>query len=332
MKKKFLLGLAISALCLYLVFRNIDFIALHKSLTEVRYSYLVVVLILIFLFTLFRALRWKYLLSPVKKVRTADLFEITTIGYLANNVLPARIGEVVRALVLSKTEGVRGASSLATIVTERFFDVITLLFILALGSRYLPLPAGTRGNAITLVVSSFGVLLLFVFLMRYHQEWLFRLSYKLIAPFSRKAAERLQESIHDFGQGLLVLESKGHLLAIAFLSIVIALFTGGIYYFAALAFGITLTFSRLLLLISMIFLGVTIPSSPGFIGTFHYFCIKGLLLGGVKNKHLALSYAIVTHLIQYIPESLLGLLFLWKRGLSFREINTAKVPVEAVQE
>jgi glycosyltransferase 2 family protein len=281
---------------------------------------------LIFLFTFFRALRWKYLLSSVKKISTADLFEITSIGYLANNVLPARIGEVVRALVLSKTEGISTAASLATIVTERFFDVITLLFILAVGSRHLPVPEGVKSHAMSLILGSCGLILLFVLLMRYHQDWLVRMCYRLIAPFSQKMADRMQRSIQDFGHGLMVLESKGSLLVIAVLSMLIGLSMGGIYYFAAVGFGISLNFSKLLLLVSMIFIGITIPSSPGFIGTFHYFCIKGLLMGGVKNKSLASSYAIVIHLIQYIPESLAGLLFLWKRGLSFREINSAEVP------
>lgn len=332
MKKKFLFGLAVSALCLYLVFRNIDLIALQKSLSEVRYGYLVVVLGLILLFTYFRALRWKYLLFPVKEVRTADLFEITTIGYLANNVLPARIGELVRALILGKTEGISSASSLASIVTERFFDVITLLFILAAGSRHLPLPEETKGRAMALIIGAFVIILLFMLLMRYRQDWLLQMGHKLITPISRKLADRVQRSIQDFGHGLMVLESKKDLLVVCVLSIFIGLSMGGIYYFAALGFGIILTFSKLLLLVSMIFIGITIPSSPGFIGTFHYFCIKGLLLGGVKNKSLAVSYAIVTHLIQYIPECLGGLFFLWKRGLSFREINSANMPAKAVQE
>jgi len=332
LKKKFLFGLAVSALCLYLVFRNIDLIALQKSLSEVRYGYLVVVLGLILLFTYFRALRWKYLLIPVKEVRTADLFEITTIGYLANNVLPARIGELVRALILGKTEGISSAASLASIVTERFFDVITLLFILAAGSRHLPLPEETKGRAMALIIGAFGIILLFMLLMRYRQDWLLQMGNKLITPVSRKLADRVQRSIQDFGHGLMVLESKKDLLMVAVLSIFIGLSMGGIYYFAALGFGIILTFSKLLLLVSMIFIGITIPSSPGFIGTFHYFCIKGLLLGGVKNKSLAVSYAIVTHLIQYIPECLGGLFFLWKRGLSFREINSANMPAKAVQE
>ncbi|MEW6378974.1 MAG: lysylphosphatidylglycerol synthase transmembrane domain-containing protein [bacterium] len=331
MKKKFLLGLLISAFCLFLVFRNIDFIALRKSLAEVQYGYLLAALFFVFLFTLFRAVRWKYLLDPVKKIGTADLFEVTTIGYLANNVLPARIGEVVRALVLSKTEGISGASSLATIVTERFFDILTLLFILAFGSRHLPLPQA-KGYVISLAAGSFGILVAFALLMRHRQEWLFKMIRRLIEPVSRKMADRVQQSIHGFGQGLQVLHCRGHLIAVFLLSAFVGLSMGGIYYFAALAFGIPLTFSKLLLLISMIFLGISIPSSPGFIGTFHYFCIKGLLLGGVKDKHLALSYAIVIHLIQYIPESLAGLFFLWKKGLSLGEINTAEVPIEVVQE
>ncbi|MCL6584640.1 MAG: flippase-like domain-containing protein [bacterium] len=331
MKKKFLLGLAISAFCLYLVFRNIDFAALRRSLAEVRYLYLLLALIFVFLFTFFRALRWQYLLNPVKRIKTTDLFEITTIGYLANNILPARIGEVVRALVLSKTEGIKAASSLATIITERFFDVITLLLILALGSRHLPLPRA-KGYIIFLAGGSFGLICVFMLLIRYKKERLFQMIHNVFKPISGKVADRVQQSIQGFGQGLEALRCGGNLLVVSALSVMIGLSMGAIYFFAALGFGITLSLSRLILLISMIFLGVTIPSSPGFIGTFHYFCIKGLLLGGVKDKHLALSYAIVIHLIQYIPESLAGLFFLWKKGISLGEIHTAEVPIEAVQE
>ncbi|MGA1876107.1 MAG: lysylphosphatidylglycerol synthase transmembrane domain-containing protein, partial [bacterium] len=112
MKKKFLLGLAISTLCLYLIFRKIDLTEFRKSLVTVKYSYLFITLAFIFLFTFFRALRWKYLLCPLKNIKTASLFELVMIGYLANNILPARIGEVVRALVLGKTEGISKIASL----------------------------------------------------------------------------------------------------------------------------------------------------------------------------------------------------------------------------
>jgi uncharacterized protein (TIRG00374 family) len=327
LKKKFLLGLAISALCLYLIFRKIDLTEFRKSLVSVKYSYLLISVAFIFLFTFFRALRWKYLLRPLKKINTVSLFELVVIGYMANNVLPARMGEVVRALVLGKAEGISKIASLATIFMERIFDMITLFPILVIASYYLP----SIGNDNHLVLLAAGIVALsgiFLLLIRYQKNWLFRASHSLVDPISPTLALKIQKSIRAFIEGFKVLEQGEHMVAISFLSGIIGLALGGIYYFVAVAFDITLSLPGLLLLLSMVFLGVLIPSSPGFIGTFHYFCIKGLFLAGVRDHSLALSYAVVVHLIQYIPESLLGMIFFWKKGLSFREIQTAEIQIE----
>jgi len=327
LKKKFSLGLAISGFCLYLVFRNTDLGALRESLVAVHYSYLFISLIFIFLFTYFRALRWKYLLDPLKKISTGNLFEVVMIGCLANNILPARIGEVVRAVVLGKTEGISKIASLATIVMERILDVITLVIILIIASRYLPLGGG-KNKIIIVATASVCFLSLFLILLKYRQEWLFKTSKKILEPISPKIALHAQKSIHNFLEGLQVLKQGKHFIAISFLSAIIGLVLGGIYYFVAVAFDIKLSLPGLLFLLSVIFLGTMIPSSPGYVGTFHYFCIQALFLLGIKDKNLALSYAIVVHLIQYIPESLLGLLFFWKKGFSLREIKTTEIQNE----
>jgi len=327
LKKKFSLGLAISGLCLYLVFRNTDLGALRESLVAVRYPYLFISLIFILLFSFFRALRWKYLLDPLKKISTRNLFEVVMIGYLANNILPARIGEVVRAVVLGKTEGISKIASLATIVMERILDVITLVIILIIASRYLPLGGG-KNKIIIVATASVCFLSLFLILLKYRQEWLFKTSKKILEPISPKIALHAQKSIHNFLEGLQVLKQGKHFIAISFLSAIIGLVLGGIYYFVAVAFDIKLSLPGLLFLLSVIFLGTMIPSSPGYVGTFHYFCIQALFLLGIKDKNLALSYAIVVHLIQYIPESLLGLLFFWKKGFSLREIKTTEIQNE----
>lgn len=327
MKKKFSLGLVISGLCLYLVFRNTDLGALRESLVAVHYSYLFISLIFIFLFTYFRALRWKYLLDPLKKISTRNLFEIVMIGYLANNILPARIGEIVRAVVLGKSEGISKIASLATIVMERILDVITLIAILIIASKYLPL-GGSKNKIIIAATTSVFLLILFLILLKYRQEWLFKTSKRILEPISPKMALQAQKSVHNFMEGLQVLEQGKHLIVITFLSVVIGLMLGGIYYFVTVAFDIQLSLPGLLFLLSIIFLGTMLPSSPGFIGTFHYFCIQALLLLGVKDKNLALSYAIVVHLIQYIPESLFGLFFFWKKGFSLREMKTAEMQTE----
>lgn len=327
MKKKFLPGFIISALCLFLVLRNVDFTLLVKSLVTVRYSYLLVTLFFIFVFTFFRALRWKYLLDPLKKIGIGNLFELVMIGYLANNILPARMGEFIRAAILGETEGISKISSFATIVMERIFDVITLLIILVFASQYLPLMQN-RYQVPLLAFITFGFLFLLLFLVKYQKEKFFKTFSKVCEPISPKMSHWVQKSANSFIEGLKVLEQGKHLMAICLLSGVIGVSLGGIYYFVAVAFDIPLTIPGLLFLLSIIFLGTMLPSSPGFIGTFHYFCIQGLLLIGVKDKSLALSYAIVAHLIQYIPESLMGIFFCWRKGFSFRQIQTVRAQIE----
>lgn len=322
MKKKLFFGLAISAFCLFLVFREINLAELQKSLARVKYSYLLITLGCLFLFSFLRALRWKYLIAPLKKVKTRNLFELVMIGFLANNILPARIGEVARAFILGKAEGISKISSLATIVMERIFDLLTLIVVLLIGSHYLPYIRQKNHLVLLLAGGSFGLLFLLLLVVKYRKGWVIYTTNKILSPLSPHLALQVEKSMQAFFEGLKVLEGGGHLVKILALSLMIGLSMAGVYFFVALAFDIHLSLLALLVLISAICLGMVIPSSPGFIGTFHYFCIQGLFLVGIRDKNLALSYAIIAHLIQYIPESLLGIIFFWKMGLSFQEIKT----------
>ncbi len=327
MKKNLAFGLAISILCLYLVLRHIDLKSLQQSLATVRYSYLVGAFLCVLIFTFFRALRWKYMLQPLKEISTYSLFQVVMIGYLANNILPARIGEVVRAVVLGKTEGINKITAFTTIIMERIFDVITLVLILILTSRFSPL--GKKNDHILfLLIVGFIILSVFLLLVKYEKNWFLKIINRILKPISPAMTDKVTKGVEAFFAGLEVLAKGGHLPAISILSLLIGFSLAGIYYFVAVSFGIKLTLPGLLFLLSVIFLGILIPSSPGFIGTFHYFCMKGLLALGVHNKNLAFSYALVAHLIQYIPESVLGTFFFWKKGLSFREIQTAEIQTE----
>ena len=128
---RFLLGILISGVFLVYAFRGQDYGAIWDSLKGVRYWLLIPALGLYFCGVLARTFRWSLLLSPIEKISVRNLLPITVIGFMANNVLPLRTGEVVRSYVLNKNYGVRKAASLTTIAVERIFDGITMVgFIL----------------------------------------------------------------------------------------------------------------------------------------------------------------------------------------------------------
>ena len=124
---QFWFGILISALFLYLVLRKIDFAQLWQVLKAANYWWLIPGVAVYFIALWVRAWRWHYLLRPLKSISTRSMFPIVTMGYAGNNIFPARAGEVVRAVVLKRKEGVPVSASLATIIVERVFDGIVML-------------------------------------------------------------------------------------------------------------------------------------------------------------------------------------------------------------
>lgn len=130
MKWKLWLGIGISVLFLFLAFRKVNLHELKKALESANYIYLIPAILLTILSLWIRAFRWQYILQPVREIRVSSLFSATMIGFMANNLLPVRLGEFVRAYTIGEKERISKSSSLATIVVERIFDGITILSFL----------------------------------------------------------------------------------------------------------------------------------------------------------------------------------------------------------
>ena len=124
---KFWFGVLISAVFLYFTLRGLKFGEFWEVIKTANYIWLLPGIAVYFLGVWVRAWRWHYLLRPLKKIPTVTMFPVVTIGYFGNNILPARAGEVLRAFVLRKREGVPVSASLATIIVERIFDGVVML-------------------------------------------------------------------------------------------------------------------------------------------------------------------------------------------------------------
>src|SRR5512138_1157186 len=128
MKKwQFWLGVLISIVFIWLALRGLRLEQFWGAVKQANYIWLLPGIAVYFVGVWVRAWRWHYLLGPIKKIPTQTMFPITTIGYMGNNIYPARAGEVLRAVILKRREGVSVSASLATIVVERIFDGVVML-------------------------------------------------------------------------------------------------------------------------------------------------------------------------------------------------------------
>ena len=147
MKKKLLIGVLSSALFLWLAARGIDWHQFGQALRRTRYLYLVPAIVLTMLGHFSRAVRWKYMMSPVRECRIQPLWSATAIGFMVNNLLPARLGELVRAFAIGRSQRISRSAAFATIVYERVVDVFVLILLLWFSMVHISGPAWLSRSA-----------------------------------------------------------------------------------------------------------------------------------------------------------------------------------------
>lgn len=319
MRGKLVLGLVVSAGFLVLAFWNVSLREMGQAFREVRLWWLVPATLTLFVRFWLTAIRWRILLLPTKRVGLHRLFSVTMIGFMANNVLPARIGEFVKAYALGKTEQLSKSLSFATIVIERLFDGFTMVLFLLLSILWSPVPPLIKQATI----ASFALYVVVLGGMAglHHRpqvatRWAVG-GLRLLPERMRGGALRLLDS---FTQGLGVLGKGGQVLLVAVASLLIwSVVTAGAYL-TFLAFDLSLPPVAALVLVAFLAIGVTLPSSPGYVGPFQYFSVLALGLYGVGESR-ALAFSFVYHAIQFIPITVVGLIYLWVENLSLHEIH-----------
>ncbi len=322
---EFWLGVLVSLLFLWLALRGLQLGDFWSALQTANYIWLIPGVGVYFLAVWVRAWRWHYLLSPIKKISTRSMFPITTIGYMGNNIYPARAGEVLRAVILKRKEGVSVSASLATIVVERIFDGVVMLafvFINLPELAKLTADSGFVGNiqqvAVYGTLAFFGALVLFLLAAMFPQvtarlgTWLIN---RLIPARFR---EKLINFMNKFLGGLAALRSPLSILMVFLTSLIIWLLETLKYWFVMHAFPFEVSFFALMLMNGIVNLATTIPSAPGYIGTFDAPGIAILSAYGV-DQALAAGYTLVLHVALWLPITLLGAWFLAREGIKWND-------------
>jgi glycosyltransferase 2 family protein len=316
------IGFAISFVFLFFAFRGQDFGLIWDSLQTAEYVWLLPALAAYFLGVMVRAVRWHYLLRAVRPISPRQLFPIVVIGYMANNTLPLRAGEVVRSYALSARHGVRKTSALATIAIERIFDGLTMLAFLLIASLSIALTSDLRAVAIIasiLFPLLLGLLLVFVFSHAIRE----RMIGLAVALLPGKVSERVEQMAQSFFEGLGILRRRQDLISVVLTSVLAWLCEASMYLLIARGFDLDISSLAILMVTAVANLATLIPSSPGYVGPFETGVV--LVLNGALDiaRPLALSYAVVVHAALYFPVTLLGLVYWWRESFSWRDARQA---------
>ena len=326
MKKwQFWLGVVISVLFLGLALRGLQFGEMWTALQDAVYWWLIPGLIVYFMAVWVRAWRWHYMIRPIKNIPTKTMFPITCIGYMGNNIYPARAGEFLRAILLKRKEGVPISTSLATIIVERVFDGVVMLGFVFLNLPMLAtltMDSGFSGSIQTLALWGAGIFLaaliffLLAAMLPKQAEKLMRWGITTFVP--KKFRDGLLSFALKFLGGLEALRSPREALMIFITTVIIWLLETLKYWFVMHAFNFTVSFFALMLMNGIVNLATTIPSAPGYIGTFDAPGIAVLKAFGI-DAGTATGYTLVLHAALWLPITLLGAYYMWREGIKWDE-------------
>jgi uncharacterized protein (TIRG00374 family) len=320
-----IIGIAISIVFLVLALYKANFAEIGRALIGVKFDWLILAILSYPISFIPRAIRWRRLLQPVKFLKVKSILPVVIVGYMANSILPLRMGEVFRAHFLKEREGVSRFSSIATILVERVLDGLTLVLLLTIVLIFYPQKDWVNDlgwTAGTIFISA----LMGIFLLRGYAG-----SKRMRAILSRfkniplgKWATGKSEAFLDGLRGLSSLED---LVMVGLLSILIWLIEGITLYFISLAFALSISPEKIALLLVIVTISTMIPSGPGFVGTFQYAYVLSFGLFDI-SKDIAIAASIITQLVFFIIVNPVGIGILLKHNISLRSAQEAVVKLD----
>lgn len=324
------LGLAVSALFVLLLLWQVDTGEVLEALRGVRPGWLMLALAVYMAGLWLRALRWKLVLGPSVAVGMSDTFSLVLIGYAANNVLPVRGGEVVRAGLLQRRHGAPWALGLGTILVERVLDGIVLAVFLAVAVALAGGSPLLRGLALAAGGGSVVAALLIVGL-----DVAPRRAGALVGALPRVLPGALQRRarswIEGFVLGLTTLHGPRDWTRVIAVTAASWALEAASYWLAGLAFGLDIPAPLYLGLCAAANLAIAAPSTAGGVGPFEFFARTVAIAHGVASG-AATAYAIGLHALILLPVVAIGAVLVWRQDLGLRGVLAARPPPAAGEQ
>lgn len=306
-------SLAISAGCLWLVFRHVDFPLMLQQVRSADHRYTALFFVATIIIQVCRTYRWDILIRPFTRISTSALFRISSVGLLAILVLPLRLGEFVRPYLLKKESGAPMSSGLGSIVVERVIDglLVTVLFFamtLYLDKQYtIPLVVKTSGLVAFAIFAGAGLVIVLALVTH---GWVPRVVARIGNPISEKITTRLLGMLAAFIEGLRSLPNLRALAAVVAWTLAYWIINGVGLWWMMLAFGWKVPVAAGFMLVSILVVGIMIPAGPGFLGTFHAALLAGLSIFGIGETGAA-AYGLLVYPITVGVQCLFGLPYLF---------------------
>jgi len=322
---KLAVGILISGVCVWISMRDVRPAEVWHSLRQANYLGFVAVMGITVLGFYLRAVRWRSLIASPRRISTGSLFSATMIGFMANNVLPFRLGEFIRPWALARREQLSKTTLLATVVVERAIDMLTLLAIFGVALVIHPISGDTvagrmtRAGATVLVIACVA-LTVFVIALERSEKLAQAVIRRLAAPLPARMRDRVGAGLEHFMRGLGLFHDLPRLSWVFMLSFAMFLsFAVGLNV-SMWALDLAVPWYAGLVMLVITAIGIMVPAAPGYIGTLNLACIAGLALFGVGRDH-AVPFSWFYWAGQWLPVTLLGMFYLNREGLSLRSLG-----------
>jgi glycosyltransferase 2 family protein len=318
-----LAGVIISLFFLWFAFRNLNPQAVWSHIVNANALWLVMGVAIFFASMALIAWRWQFLLRAIQPVPLGALWQLVAIGYTGNNVYPFRTGEILRIFLLRRSHHVPAAKTTMTIIVERVFDGMVMLSFIILSLRFVDIPSPQIQTMANIGTPLFVAAVIVFFVLAARPRLMLRLAEIVTSVLPEKLRAPVMRLSEDIVGGLAGLRSPADLFGSVFASYASWGVHAFVYWAVALAFGINVSFMVMLLAVGVVNLAGLIPATPGQVGIFEFFTGLVLTSAGVDADR-ANAYALVLHVVIWLPVTLLGFYYLVRQGLGWSAITSAR--------
>lgn len=311
------LELSISAVCLWLALRAIDFQALWAALQSARWVWVIPAILGITVMMLIKAWRWQILFLPEHRVPYDSVFTAQSAGYLASNVFPGRVGELVRLVLLASEQPVGAARVLSTIVVERLLDILSCLGVLVLLLPFVDLPPFIMRSAYVLGIGALAASAVII-LLSFWKERVLGWAHAVLRHIRFLDRPGVYTGIEHLIDGFAALRGRRGpaLIALSFAAWGAVIFEA---WAVRMAVQSSAPFTSMVFAVVVTSLGMIAPSSPGYVGVFHFLVVESLRPFGIAQTE-AMTIALIWHGVNYIVLSVTGLIMLAVHGTSLGQV------------
>ncbi len=332
MKRIATIALAATVTILALVYAlwGVDFARLGSVLAGARYWVLAPFGVFLALFYGFTGLRWNLILRPLGRYSLLQSGAAMMIGFAGNNVLPAHLGELVRAVVFGRKFGVPPSSVLVTLVVERILDVFSILFFYFLAVLSIdPFPESIKLGAEAIAAVMAGLCVAIIFFLR-DPEFFLRLWDRFAGWLPAVLREKGRGLLENAAAGLSALRSPAMLAGMLGYSLLKWLSCGAMVWLALLSFDQQISFGVSMIVIAVTAVAVTVPSAPGFFGAMQAAFVFALLPFGI-SREVALAASVFYLVSQWLPVTVFGGVCFAATGARFRDVRADAERVRGVE-